>query len=65
MAKKKKGELTGPRGGTSTVTAEGKVRTVVFLEPEVRKALKVAAIERECSGSDIVSAALRKYLKLE
>lgn len=62
--KKDKPPVTGPRGGTSTVTSEGMIRTVVFLTPEERKALKVAAAERECSGSDVVRAALRRYLDL-
>ncbi len=57
--------VTGPKGGRSTVTASGKVRTVVFLEPEERRALKVAAAERECSASDIVREALRRYLGID
>lgn len=54
--------LTGPRGGTSTVTGAGKMRVVVFLEPDERRALKVAAAQRDCSVSDLVRAALRQYI---
>lgn len=57
----KKKPLTGPQGGTSTVTSGGKLRVVVFLEPDERRRLKVAAAERDCSVSDLVRAALREY----
>lgn len=65
MARKKEKAVTGPRGGTSTVTKTGLVRTVVFLDPEERRALKVAAAERECSGSEVMRNALRSYLGLD
>ena len=65
MAKKRGQQVTGPQGGTSTVTKGGRIRTVVFLEPEERRALKVAAAERECSASDVVREALRKHLGIE
>jgi hypothetical protein len=65
MANKRREQVTGPQGGTSTVTKSGRIRTVVFLEPEERRALKVAAAERECSASDIVREALRKHLDIE
>jgi len=65
VSKRTKEPLTGPRGGTSTVTSEGLIRTVVFLSPEERRAMKVAAAERDCSGSDVVRAALRAYLTLD
>jgi hypothetical protein len=58
----KKKPLTGPQGGTTTVTSGGKLRVVVYLEPEERRALKVAAAERDSSVSDLVRAALRQYL---
>lgn len=65
MARKQDKAVTGPRGGTSTVTKGGRVRTVIFLEPEEKRALKVAAAERDCSASDVVRAALRRYLGLD
>ncbi|PYQ61755.1 MAG: CopG family transcriptional regulator [Acidobacteria bacterium] len=40
------------------------VRSVVFLPSEVRRALKVAAAERELTASEVVTAALRAYLSL-
>ena len=54
----------GPRGGKTTVTARGLIRTVVYLHPDERKALKLAAVEREVAGSEIMREALRRYLKL-
>ena len=62
MVKKK--PITGPQGGTTTVTSGGKIRTVVFLEPEERRALKIAAAERDCSASELMRTALREYLDL-
>lgn len=56
--------LTGPQGGTTTVTSGGKIRTVVFLEPEERKALKLAAAERDCSASEVIRQALRRFLDI-
>lgn len=47
------------------MTKTGLVRTVVFLDPEERRALKVAAAERECSGSEVMRNALRSYLGLD
>ena len=64
VSQRKAAELTDPRGGTSTVTSEGLIRTVVFLSPEERRALKIAAAERDCSGSDVIRAALRAQLGL-
>jgi hypothetical protein len=61
MSTKKK-PLTGPQGGTTTVTSGGKMRVVVYLEPDERRRLKIAAAERDCSVSDLVRAALREYL---
>jgi len=43
----------------------GKVRMVVFLEPEVRRALKIAAAERDRSASDLVGEAVRRLLGLD
>jgi hypothetical protein len=55
----------GPRGGKTTVTARGLVRTVVYLHPDERKALKLAAVEREVAASEIMREALRRFLKIE
>jgi hypothetical protein len=55
----------GPRGGKTTVTARGLVRTVVYLHPDERKALKLAAVERDVAASEIMREALRRYLALE
>jgi len=63
MAKKK--PQRGPRGGTSTVTPGGLIRTVVFFSPEERKALKLAAAERDSSVSETVREAVRRHLDLE
>jgi hypothetical protein len=55
----------GPRGGKTTVTARGLVRTVVYLHPDERKALKLAAVEREVAASEIMREALRRFLGIE
>ncbi len=55
----------GPRGGKTTVTKSGLIRTVVYLHADERRALKLAAVDRECSGSDIMRQALRDHLGLE
>ena len=56
---------TGPRGGKTTVTARGLVRTVVYLHPDERKALKLAAVERDVAASEIMREALRRFLGIE
>jgi len=52
-------------GGKTTVTARGLVRTVVYLHPDERKALKMAAVEREVAASEIMREALRRFLGIE
>jgi hypothetical protein len=55
----------GPMGGKTTVTARGLVRTVVYLHPDERKALKMAAVERDVAASEIMREALRRFLGIE
>lgn len=55
----------GPRGGKTTVSKAGLMRVVVYLHPDERKALKLAAVEEDCTGSDIMRRALRAYLEIE
>jgi hypothetical protein len=55
----------GPRGGKTTVTKAGLYRTVIFLSPEERRALKQAALDRDLPASEIVRQALRAYLKIK
>jgi hypothetical protein len=55
----------GPRGGKTTVTKGGLIRVVIFLSPEERKALKLAALERDMPASELVREALRAHLKIE
>ena len=64
MGTKDSGITEGPRGGKTTVTKSGLIRTVVYLHPDERKSLKLAAVEQEVSGSDIMRAALRQYLDI-
>ena len=54
----------GPRGGKTTVTKGGLIRTVIFLSPEERRALKQEALDREMPASEVVREALRRYLKI-
>lgn len=42
-------------GGKTTGTARGLVRTVVYLHPDERKALKMAAVERKVAASEIIA----------
>jgi len=55
----------GPRGGKTTVTKSGLIRVVIFLSPEERKSLKLAALERDMPASELVREALRAHLKIE
>jgi len=54
----------GPRGGKTTVTKGGLIRTVIFLSPEERRALKQEALDREMPASEVVREALRRHLKI-
>ena len=55
----------GPRGGKTTVTKSGLIRTVVYLHQDERKALKLAAADRDIPASEIMREALRRYLEIE
>jgi hypothetical protein len=55
----------GPRGGKTTVTKGGLYRTVIFLSPEERRALKQAALDREMPASEVVREALRAFLNIK
>jgi hypothetical protein len=48
---------------TINVLKSGAVRTVFFLDPELKRAIKIAAIERECSPSELVAEAVKSYLR--
>jgi predicted transcriptional regulator len=48
----------------STINAAGKIRTVVYLDSELKRALRIAAAERECTPSEVVEEALRKVLRV-
>jgi len=55
----------GPRGGKTTVSGSGLIRTVVYLHQDERKAMKMAAAERDVTNSVIMREALRQYLEIE
>lgn len=55
----------GPRGGKTTVTKSGLIRTVVYLHRDERRALKMAAAERDIAASEVMREALRAYLGIE
>jgi len=66
MAKgRERSEKTGPRGGKTTVTKSGLIRTVIYLHPDERDALRRAAFERDEPATAIVREALRRHLGLE
>lgn len=58
----KGGTREGPRGGKTTVTKSGLIRTVVNLHPDERRALKLAAANRGLPASEIIREALRAHL---
>ncbi|HEX4960910.1 MAG TPA: hypothetical protein VF173_08735 [Thermoanaerobaculia bacterium] len=58
------GRAEGPRGGKTTVTKGGLIRTVVYFAPEERRALRLAAAERDQPVSEIVREAVRLLLKI-
>ncbi len=55
----------GPRGGKTTVTKRGLIRTVVYLHYDERQALKLEAAKRDVPGSEIMREALRAHLDIE
>ncbi len=55
----------GPRGGKTTVTKRGLIRTVVYLLQDERRALKLTAADRDVPASEIMREALRRYLDIE
>ena len=55
----------GPRGGKTTVTKSGLIRSVVYFHADERKALRMAAAEQDVSVSDLVRRAVRAYLGVE
>jgi hypothetical protein len=59
------GRAAGPRGGKTTVTKAGLIRTVVYLHPDERRALRFASAERELPASEIVREAIRLLLKIK
>lgn len=65
MAKSSKKPTEGPRGGKTTVTKSGLIRTVVYLHPDERDALRRAAFEEDRPASEIMREALRRHLCLE
>jgi len=55
----------GPRGGKTTVTKSGLIRSVVYLHPDEREAVRRAAFERDQPASEIMREAIREYLGLD
>lgn len=56
-------EPTAKKKTTINVLKSGAVRTVFFLDPELKRAIKIAAIEQERSASELVAEAVREYLR--
>lgn len=65
MAKESTHPREGPRGGKTTVTKSGLIRSVVYLSPDEREALRRAAFEEDRPASEIMREALRNHLGLE
>lgn len=55
----------GPRGGKTTVTKSGLIRTVVYLHPDEREALRRAAFEEDRPASEVMREALRSHLHID
>lgn len=64
MPKKPAIPTEGPRGGKTTVTKSGLIRTVVYLHPDERDALRREAFEKDKPASEVMREALRHYLEL-
>ncbi|MCP3960795.1 MAG: ribbon-helix-helix protein, CopG family [bacterium] len=47
------------------MTKRGLIRTVVYLHQDERRALKLAAAERDVPASEIMREALRRHLGIE
>lgn len=58
----KKRQLVGPKGGTTTITPGGMVKTIFYLDPETREQLEGLARERRMSisamGGELIALVL-------
>jgi len=55
----------GPRGGTTTITASGRVRKNLWISHEENEALRRQAYETRHSETEIIRRGLRAALGLE
>lgn len=65
MATRKKTPSTGPRGGETTVSKSGMVRKTLWIHGDEAEALRERAYKERIAESEIVRAALRRYLGIE
>lgn len=54
----------GPKGGTTTFTAGGLVRKVIYLNKDEAEALRLKAFTDRRTESDIAREALRRLLRI-
>ncbi len=53
---------TGPRGGTTTIAPSGWQKTTIYLRKDQVRALKLAALQRDKTMSDLLRRAIDQYL---
>ena len=52
---------TGPRGGTTTITAGGHIRKTLYLGPEEAERLRQDAFSQRRRESDVLREIVREY----
>lgn len=57
--------LTGPRGGTTTITVGGHIRKTLYLGPEEAERLRQDAFSQRRRESDVLREIVREYYALE
>jgi len=55
----------GPRGGETTVSKSGMIRTTLWLHPDEAEALRVKAFEERRTQADILREGLRRVLGVD
>ncbi len=53
---------TGPRGGVTTIAPSGWQKTTIYLRKDQVRALKLAALQRDKTMSDLLRRAIDHYL---
>lgn len=62
-ARSPRGEVLGPRGGTTTISTNGMVKKNLWMDEELAELLRLRAFEQRRSEAEIVRQALRAALE--